>query len=118
MHFDFQTTFHLLRGPGWIFGALGIAAIVSELGFVLVLVSRLARMILPAVTAAMHAGILLSQNILFPDLIAIQAVFDDWRPLLRRVRRSAARVHAASRMATEPKDLSPLARRQAAVAQA
>jgi hypothetical protein len=84
MHFDFQLTFLLLRGPTWIFAILGMAALVSELAFVLVLVSRIARAIIPAMTAAMHVGIMLLQNILFPDLIAIQAVFYDWRPLLRR----------------------------------
>ncbi|MGH7447437.1 MAG: hypothetical protein ACREK1_01110 [Longimicrobiales bacterium] len=88
MHFDFQLTFLLLRGPTWIFGLLGIAALASELAFVLVLVSRIARTIIPALTAAMHVGIMLLQNILFPDLIAIQAVFYDWRPLLRRFTRA------------------------------
>src|SRR5687768_15769628 len=91
LHFGFETTFHLLRGPDWIFGLLGLAALASELLFVLALVNRVARLILPALTAAMHVGILLVQNILFPDLIAIQAVFYDWRPLLQRLRSGVPR---------------------------
>ncbi|HEX8692419.1 MAG TPA: hypothetical protein VF746_08380 [Longimicrobium sp.] len=85
MHFDFQVTIGLLQAPGWVFGVLGLAALLGEVTFPLVLVSRLARKVLPLLTAGMHVGILLMQNILFPDLIAIQAVFYDWRPLRRRL---------------------------------
>jgi hypothetical protein len=85
MHFDFGVTFRLLHAPGWMFDALGLAAILGELTFVLVLVSVAARRLLPLLMAGMHGGILLMQNILFPDLIAIQAVFYDWTPLRRRL---------------------------------
>ena len=85
MHFDFRVTFALLEAPGWVFGVLGLAALLGEVTFPLVLVSRVARRVLPLLTAGMHVGILLMQNILFPDLIAIQAVFYDWRPLRRRL---------------------------------
>ena len=49
-----------------------------ELGIALALVSRHARMIFPLLAAGMHVGILLLQDILFLDLILIQAVFYDW----------------------------------------
>ena len=85
MQFDFQLAFLLIRGPTWIFDVLGAVALVTEVTFGLVLVHRLARLVLPAVMAMTHVGILLVQNILFPDLIAIQAVFYDWSPIARRV---------------------------------
>ena len=85
MHFQFDLAFRMLRGPVWLFDVLGIVALVTEVTFGLVLLHRLARLVLPAVMAATHVGILLLQNILFPDLIAIQAVFYDWSPLARRV---------------------------------
>lgn len=94
--FDFELAFLLLRAPDWTWSALGLAALAAELAFVLVLVSRTARRWLPALMAGMHVGILLTQNIFFPDLIALQAVFYDWRPLRDRLfgRRAAAGAHA------------------------
>ena len=84
MHFNYDIAFRLLGGPRWLWGAMGLAAIVAEVVMVLVLVSPLMRKVLPAVTAAMHVAILFMQNILFPDLIAIQAVFYDWKILSPR----------------------------------
>ena len=97
MHFDFTLTFQLLRGPEIVWDLLGIAALVGEVTFALVLVSVLARRILPLVMAGMHVGILLTQNILFPDLIAIQAVFYDWSPVRRRMADGWARVRGGAR---------------------
>lgn len=85
MQFSFELTYRMLAWPGWFWDFLGLAALAGEVLFVLVLVNRLARWVLPAVTAAMHVGILFMQNIFFPDLIAIQAVFYDWRPLRDRL---------------------------------
>lgn len=85
MHFEFGVTYLMLEWPGWVFDLLGLAALAGEVLFALVLFSRVARLVLPAVTAAMHVGILLMQNILFPDLIAIQAVFYDWGALRDRL---------------------------------
>lgn len=85
MHFHFRVTFAALHLPGWTWDVLGFMAIAGEVAFVLVLVNRVARRVLPLVMAGMHVGILLMQNILFPDLIAIQAVFYDWTPLRRRL---------------------------------
>ena len=120
MEFNFQLTYQLLRGPDWIFDALGIMAIVGELGFVLVFVSRLARMVLPALMAMMHVGILLTQNIFFPDLVAIQAVFYDWRAVRDRVtawvKRRPTPVLAGGAAPTHPIALDQPSRRQAVVA--
>jgi hypothetical protein len=99
MHFDFQVTFALVSAPTWLFGALGLAALLGELLFALVLVDRRARLVFPAVMAGMHVGILLMQNILFPDLIAIQAIFHDWVPLRDRIAAAWARMRASARAA-------------------
>ena len=93
MHFDFKLAFEIMNGPTWIWSGLGIVALLTEITFAAVLVSRLARRILPLLMASTHVGILFLQNILFPDLIAIQAVFYDWPALWHRGR---ARVSAAA----------------------
>ncbi len=93
MHFDFEWSLHLRHLPNIFFAMLGISALVGEAGYVLVLVSRWARLIFPAVTAMMHIGILFFQNILFFDLIPLQAIFYDWR----RIRKWYGRRLAASR---------------------
>jgi hypothetical protein len=103
MHFDFQLTYRLIQGPGWLFDALGLAALLGEITFVLVLVSVLARRVLPLVMAGMHVGILMMQNILFPDLIAIQAVFYDWTPLRERAVAWAGRMRGAFGRIAEPR---------------
>jgi hypothetical protein len=92
MQFGFRVAFAALHWPGWVWDALGLIALGGEVAFVLVLVSRVARRILPPAMIGMHLGILFMQNILFPDLIAIQAVFYDWTPLRRRLARGWARV--------------------------
>lgn len=93
MHFNFQLAYRINDGPTWMFGILGFVALVTEVTFVAILVSRAARRILPVLMASTHVGILFLQNILFPDLIAIQAVFYDWPSLWRR---STARVNEAT----------------------
>lgn len=102
MHFTFELTYRMLGWPDVFWDALGLAALAGEVLFVLVLVSRVARWILPLATAVMHVGILLMQNIFFPDLIAIQAVFYDWSGLRDRLARRwpAARQQPARVSAT------------------
>lgn len=122
MHFDFRVTDAMLGWPTLAFDALGLAALLGEVTFVLVLASALARQVLPLVMAGMHVGILLMQNILFPDLIAIQAVYYDWTPLRDRLaagwdRARAAAGEAATRAAAPPEP-EPAARRQLLVARA
>ncbi|HEX8276947.1 MAG TPA: hypothetical protein VF615_30175 [Longimicrobiaceae bacterium] len=96
MQFDFRVTDRLLAAPGWAWDALGLSALLGEVFFAVVLVSVLARRVFPLVMAGMHVGILLMQNILFPDLIAIQAVFYDWAPLRERALAAARSVRAAA----------------------
>jgi hypothetical protein len=67
---------------------MGLLSLLTELLFGLVLVSAVARRVFPALVLSMHAGILFVQNIFFPDLIAIQAVFYDWRAGAAWVRRT------------------------------
>jgi hypothetical protein len=125
MHFDFQVTFLLLDAPAWAFGALAFTALLGEVTFPLVLVHRAARWALPGIMAGMHLGILLMQNILFPDLIAIQAVFYDWAPLRRRlaagwagVRARAGRAAAALPRLAAGGEVDPAVRRSAGTARA
>lgn len=86
MEFDFKTSLLLTSAPDWLFEMLAISAVAGEIVYGTVLFSRRARQVLPAVMLAMHVGILFLQNILFFDLILLQAVFYNFRPLLRRLR--------------------------------
>lgn len=109
-HFGFQGWRLLTGAPDWVWSAMGLLSLLTELLFGLVLVSALARRIFPALVLSMHAGILFVQNIFFPDLIAIQAVFYDWRAGAAWVRRTwAAPVRSlradASRAAAFLRDL-------------
>ncbi len=122
MHFDFRLTDAMLAWPTWAFGVLGLASLVGEVTFVGVLAGALARRVLPLVMAGMHVGILLMQNILFPDLIAIQAVFYDWAPLRDRLAAAWARTRTATESAAawvpSSSAADPAARRLLGVARA
>lgn len=121
MHFDFRLTDAMLAWPTWVFGVLGLASLVGEVTFVLVLAGALARRLLPLVMAGMHVGILLMQNILFPDLIAIQAVFYDWAPLRDRLAAAWGRARTTAEAAARapfPSAADPAARRLLGVARA
>ncbi len=87
MEFDWTVSIDLLKAPDIVFVALAAVGLFSELLFGLVLVSRAARRLVPAFMALTHAGILFLQNILFVDLILLQAVFYDFAPLRRAVGR-------------------------------
>lgn len=106
-YFDFDGGIWLLRhAPLWVFGALGLAAVAAEVGYISVLFSRRARMIFPVVTALMHVGILFLQNIPFFDLIPIQlAFFEVERLWTRRHAEKPAAVFAK----TSPEELGRLA---------
>jgi hypothetical protein len=79
MKFDFDLGLRMRHAPDAVFAGLGLASLVGETMFPLVLISRWARAILPLAMISMHIGILLIQNILFLDLILIHAIFYDWR---------------------------------------
>lgn len=78
--------------PHWAYTIMGIVSLLVELGAVLLLFSKLARLVLPIILAAMHYGIIVVMAIPFTDLILIQAVFYDWRKIriwiAERLRRS------------------------------
>ena len=76
--------------PDWAFGAIGLATLVLEIGFVLVLFSRRARRILPPGAVSMHLGILVLQNFIFLDALLMQAIFFDWKRLGGWVRKRAS----------------------------
>ncbi len=86
MQFDFGVTLRLVHAPDALFTAIGVATVATEVGYGLVLCSRRARRLLPALMAGMHLGIWLLQNVLFFDLILLQAIFYDWSPALRWLR--------------------------------
>ena len=67
--------------PHWAYTVMGIVSLLVELGAVLLLFSKLARLVLPAILAAMHYGIIVVMAIPFTDLILIQAIFYDWRKI-------------------------------------
>ncbi len=75
MQFDWGVTLQLLHAPDALFWAIGLATLAAEIGYGLVLFSRRARFVLPAIMLGMHLGIWLLQNVLFFDLIVLQALF-------------------------------------------
>ena len=87
MEFDWTVSIDLLQAPDAVFVALAVVGLFTELLFGLVLISRQARQVLPAAMAATHGGILFLQNILFVDLILLQAVFYDVTPVRRAIGR-------------------------------
>jgi predicted DCC family thiol-disulfide oxidoreductase YuxK len=72
---------HLTFLPTWAFTFMGVMTLVIELGMVLVLVSRIERMVWPAMAALMQVGIQIMQHILFWDLILMQLVFYNFTKL-------------------------------------
>ncbi len=75
MQFDWGLTLRLLHAPDALYWAIGLATLAGEIGYGLVLFSRRARLVLPAIMLGMHLGIWLLQNVLFFDLILLQAIF-------------------------------------------
>lgn len=73
--------------PTWVYGMMGLLALMTEIGMGFVLVSRAARLVMPVITLGMHAGIYVMQGIRFWDLCALQTVFYDWTALRRRAGR-------------------------------
>jgi predicted DCC family thiol-disulfide oxidoreductase YuxK len=90
MEFEFRLAVHLVNGPAAVLVFLAIVGLFSELLFAFVLVSPLARRVVPMGVLATHVGILFLQNILFIDLILLQAVFYDFGVLRRAVARRFA----------------------------
>ena len=91
MEFDWGLSPHLAQAPDVFFTALAVATVVGELSFALVLFFPLARLIVPASMAMMHVGILLVQNVFFPDLIALQLGFYNLTPAREAIGRWLSR---------------------------
>jgi predicted DCC family thiol-disulfide oxidoreductase YuxK len=85
--YDWHLALRLAHAPDVLFTVLGVITIVLEVGFLLVLVSRTARRILPPAMIAMHVGIFGLQRILFLDLIVLQLIFVDPEPVRAALRR-------------------------------
>lgn len=85
--YDWHVALNLVSAPDALFTALGVATIVLEGSYLLVLVSRTARRILPWLMVGVHLGILLLQRILFLDLMLLQLVFVDVGGLRAALRR-------------------------------
>ncbi len=68
---------HLTRAPDLMFALIGLYALLVELSYGLVLVSPLARRILPTAAFLMHIGIFVFQKLLFYDLVLVQLIFLD-----------------------------------------
>ena len=68
---------HLTHAPDVLFSLFGILALLVEISYGLVLISRHARRILPAAAFLMHAGIFLLQKVMFFDFMLVQLVFVD-----------------------------------------
>jgi hypothetical protein len=95
MEFDFDVSLALVEAPEWLFVGMALSAVIGEATYGAVLFSRRARLVLPATMLLMHVGILLLQNILFFDLIILQALFLDLGGIWRKVRGVAVAAPAA-----------------------
>ncbi|HXP35942.1 MAG TPA: HTTM domain-containing protein [Chthoniobacterales bacterium] len=68
------------HAPDYVFAIIGAVGLIVELGYVTVLFSRTAQIIMPIAALGVHVGILVFQHILFPDLLLLQLIFlnVDW----------------------------------------
>ncbi|MEO1402154.1 MAG: YCF48-related protein [Cyanobacteria bacterium J06635_1] len=80
---NWEVSLHLVNAPNIIFALLGLVGLYGELAYGLVLFSRWARWIMPALMASVHIGILFLQNIIFLDLILVQLIFYDYTEIRR-----------------------------------
>ena len=109
MEFDWGVAFYFVQAPDFFFTALAAATVLGELAFGLVLFSRVARLVVPAVMVMMHLGIFVFQNVLFPDLIALQLVFYNFTPLRKAIGQWLDRRHGQMQLLYD--GLCPLCRR-------
>lgn len=99
MHFDWNFSLSLIRAPDALFALFGICTIALELGFIMVLFSRWARIALPVLIVGMHTGIWLLQNLLFFDVFFLPLVFYDVPSYVRHIHRQR---RAAREAAVDP----------------
>jgi hypothetical protein len=98
----------LASAPDIVFVLLAVAGSVGEVMMILLLFSRLARRIYPALMIFMHIGIVFLMNIVFLDLMLILLVFYDFTSVLTRVGKWLS---AASRLQVLYDGFYPLYRR-------
>jgi hypothetical protein len=77
----------LASAPDIVFVLLAIAGSVGEVMMILLLFSRIARRIYPALMIFMHIGIVFLMNIIFLDLMLLLLVFYDFTSIFTRVRK-------------------------------
>lgn len=65
------------HAPDYLFAIIGTVGLIVELGYVTVLFSRTAQIIMPIAALGVHIGILVFQNLLFLDLLLLQLIFLD-----------------------------------------
>ncbi len=68
------------HAPDYVFTIIGTVGLIVELGYVTVLFSRTAQIIMPIAALGVHVGILVFQHILFLDMLMLQLIFlnVDW----------------------------------------
>jgi len=69
-----STSMWIGRLPAWVFAALGLAALVVELGMISVLWSPRSRLLLAPLLSCFHVGVVIAYQIVFPDLIVLPLV--------------------------------------------
>jgi predicted DCC family thiol-disulfide oxidoreductase YuxK len=82
---------HIAWAPDFVFVLFGLAAISGELVYPSVLFSRRARRIVPLMMMGMHIGIIVLQDIVFLDLIALNLILLDFSSLRDAIARRLAR---------------------------
>src|SRR5438477_8875690 len=78
MHFDWGLSLRLVQAPDALFALLGLASVALEVGFLAVLFWRPARRVLPLLMILFHVAVLFLENLLFLDLVVLQAIFFDF----------------------------------------
>jgi len=80
--YNWKATIWLVQhhAPDYVFAIIGAVGLIVELGYLTVLFSRAAQIIMPIAALGVHLGILVFQNILFLDLLVLQLIFlnVDW----------------------------------------
>ena len=79
LNYKWKATLWLIQhhAPDFVFTIIGGFGLVTELGYIGVLFSRKAQIILPIMAFCVHLGILVFQHLLFLDFLLLQLIFLD-----------------------------------------
>jgi hypothetical protein len=79
LDYEWKPTIWLVQhhAPDFLFVTIATVGLIAELGYLTVLFSRTAQIVMPAIMFGVHLGILLFQHILFLDLLILQFIFLD-----------------------------------------